>query len=177
MKRRYATPAQTHLVHTHPYGTDPALPGLQGHPNVIIETLRSRVVAKEGCVNINADLDVGPAGVSPATGSFTVADNDFTTGAAILTLGLHQLISNIDFIPGVTEVLTAAAIVTAINRLQGFTAIANGALVMVTWGGSLDEVEFYAIHYGTKVNFTPFVPDNGYFAMGRPFVTAPELTP
>lgn len=176
MKRRYATPAQTHLVGIQPWGTDPTVHGLLGQPNPTISTAKFGVISKDGGNNINARLQTGPAGPHSSTGEFTVADNDFTTGQVTLILGENRVISDIDFIPEVLVADTAAALVVAINRLPGWAATSNGALVMVEWCGPIDEVEFYALHYGTKTNFTPFVPANGFLAMGRPNITAPELT-
>lgn len=177
MKRRRATPTKTLLVGIQPWGTDPTIHGLLGQPNKTINTVEFNVISTEGGQNINANLATGPAGPTAATGEFTVADNDFTTGAAILFLGENKIISDIDFIPGVGVDDTATAIAAAISRLPGFSATSNGALVMVEWEGSFDEVEFYARHYGTKTNFSTFVPDNNFFAMGRPYISAPGLTP
>ena len=177
MKRRYATPAQTHLIRTYPYGTDPALPGLQGKPMPTMNTLTSRVINKQGGVNTNANLLTGPAGVAPATAVFTVSDNDFSTGLAVLTLGENRVISGIDFSQGVSTDASAIALAAAINRLPGFTAVADTSVVTVEWEGPIDEVEFYAVHYGSKTNYTLLTPSNGFFAMGRPAIATPVITP
>lgn len=177
MRIRRASPAQTHLVRTYPYGTDPALPGLQGKPMPIINTIRFGVISGQGGQFSNGRLLTGPGGASPATGEFTVSDNDFSTGLTVLTLGENKVISGIDFAQGVSTDATAIAIAAAISRLPGFVAVADTSVVTVGWGGSFDEVDFYAVHYGSKINYTLFTPSNGFLAMGRPAITAPEVTP
>ena len=176
MKRRSNGPSVTRLVRTYPYGTDPSLPGPAGKPPVTIDTMRFGVVTGEGGQFHNGGMVTGAAGVTPASGQFTVADNDFSTGVAVLVLGDYRIMAGVDFVPGVGVNATATAVAEAISRLTGFAATANVAVVSVTWEGPIDEVEFYALHYGNKTNFTTFVPSNGYFGMGRPMITAPVVT-
>ena len=177
VRRRFATPAQTRLIRTYPYGRDPAVPGLLGMPTPLINTVRFGIIGGEGGKSYHGNMQPGPAGVALSNGQFTVANNDFTTGLAVLVLGEYLIRSNIDFIPGVGVAATATAVAAAINRLPGFSASALGAVVTVEWGGTIDEVDFYATHYGTITNFTPLIPNNGRMAMGRPAIAAPELTP
>lgn len=176
MKRRFGGTFATRLVRTYPHGTDPALPGLIGMPTPIRNTVRFGVITGEGGSFKNGWMNAGFAGVTPSTGQFTVADNDFTTGITLLVLGEYQLIANVDYIPGVGVNATATAVAAAIARLPGFGATANGADVEVTWEGPIDEVDFYSIHYGIIENFTPFVPATGFLGMGRPSISAPQIT-
>ena len=176
MKRRFGGTFATRLVRTYPYGTDPALPGLIGAPTPIRNTMRFGVITGEGGYAKNGWMNAGAAGPIPSAGEFTVADNDFTTGIALLVLGEYKLIANVDFIPGIGVNATATAVAAAISRLPGFGATSNGPLVQVTWDGPVDEVEFYAIHYGTVVNFDPFDPVTGFIGMGRPAISAPQVT-
>ena len=177
MRRRYGTPAQTRLVRTYPHGTDPAVQGLLGHPMPIMNTVRFGIIGGPGGKPIHGNMHTDAPGVAQVNGQFTVADNDFTTGLAVLVLGEYRVISNIDFIPGVGVNDTAIAVAAAISRLPGFSATPTAAVVAVTWDGTIDVVDFYALHYGTKVNFTPFIPASGEMAMGRPAILAPEVTP
>jgi len=118
-----------------------------------------------------------PNVIFPALGQFTVANNNFGTGRAVLVIGNYRLISNIDFIPGGGAPATAAAIAVAIGRLPGFAAIPAGADVLVGYqSGPADEISFRAEHYGTVINFDPFVPANELLAAGSPNIEPPALT-
>jgi len=114
--------------------------------------------------------------VSGSTGSFVVADNDFSTGPATIVIGPYRFTSFVDFIPGAGVNATATAIATAISNVPELTATANVATVSVVWDGSCDEVDFQVYHYGTKTNFSNLTPANGFLANGYPRIGAPVLS-
>jgi len=118
----------------------------------------------------NDHMACDPGGVSPATGSFTVNDNDFSTGRAEIILGDWSVVSNVDFYPGAGVALTAANIVTAINAVvPGFRADRVGAVVTVYYDdGSANDVDFRVVHHGEKVNFNALSPSNGLLQAGNP---------
>lgn len=110
-----------------------------------------------------------PAGILPETSTFTVADNDFSTGRVEILLGNYSLVSGIDYAVGVLAADTAANIVTAINGLLEFFASRVGADVTVQYAdGSANVVTFEIRHYGTVLNITPMDPENGSMALGSP---------
>lgn len=181
MHRRVHAPTPFRvLVGTYPHHTEPdRSPPLQ--PAHTRTAVLYGPIHKDGNAQIlNGLMNTNPAtGWTPfaAMGQFTVADNNFTTGRAVLVLGNYRLISNIDFIPGGGVVATAAAICAAIDRLPGFDAAPLGANVVVGYySGPADEIEFRAEHYGTVVNFTPFVPATGELLTGSPDIEPPVLT-
>ena len=178
MRRVYGGLSFTALCPVYPHGTDPTIPGVAGSPLPIRRTVQSGNISSEGGKAIVGRMDNG-AGLAPtpATGSFTVANNNFATGRAVLVMGDYRLISNIDYIPGAGVNATATSVAAAINRLPGFDAVAVAAEVQVTWAeGPVDEVDFRAIHQGTVVNFTPFAPATGFLLVGRPVITSPLLS-
>jgi hypothetical protein len=111
-----------------------------------------------------------PAGIVPASGSFTVNDNDFTTGRAEIILGNYSIVSNVDFYPGINVAATAANIVLAISGiLPGFRADRIGAVVTVYYDdGSANDVDFRVVHLGEKVNFNALSPSTGLLQFGSP---------
>jgi len=181
MHRRVHAPTPFRvLVGTYPHHTEPdRSPPLQ--PAHTRTAVLYGPIHKDGYAQIQNGLintnPVAPFTPYPAVGQFTVADNNFTTGRAILVLGNYRLISNIDFIPGGGAAATALAIAAAIDRLPGFDALAAGINVVVGYySGSADEIDFRAEHYGTVVNFTPFIPPTGEMFTGSPNIEPPVLT-
>jgi len=102
------------------------------------------------------------------TGSFDVADNDFTTGWVELILGDFRLINGFEYTPAALDTDTAIALTAAISALEGFSATVLGTVVTVTHSNTMGEVEFRAVHRGTKTNFDTFVPNTGYLGTGDP---------
>ncbi len=164
----------TTLVGTYPHGTDPSIPGLAGMPNPIRNTFRSGNVMSQGGIFRVGNPETARTGVAGATAAITVANNDFTTGLAVLSLGYHKIVSRIDFIPGAGVNDTAAEIATAVNRLPGFSATSDAAVVSIVWEGPLDEVLLDVSHYGTATNFT-VSPTDRKFAVGSPRIGPPEI--
>jgi len=125
---------------------------------------------KAGNVLSNDHMACDPAGIVSASGSFTVNDNDFTTGRAEIVLGDYTLVSNVDFYPGVGVADTADNIVTAIHGiLPGFQADRLGAVVTVYYDdGSANDVDFRVVHHGEKVNFNTLSPSTGFLQLGSP---------
>lgn len=168
------------LVGTYPYHTEPdRSPPLQ--PPHLRTAVLYGPIHKDGNANIlNGLMDENPsapATLSPATGTFTVSDNNFGTGRSVLVIGNFRLISNVDFVPGGGAAATATVIAASINRLQGYEATALGADVTVNYtSGPADEISFRGEHYGTVTNFDSFVPDNGYLDTGSPDIQPPVLT-
>lgn len=180
MHKRVSAPTPFEiLVGTYPHETEPDLsPPLQ--PAHTRTAVLYGPVHTDGNAKIqNGLMALNPPAVTifPALGTFTVADNNFTTGRAVLVLGEFRLISNIDFIPGGGAAATATAIAAAISRLTGYAAVPVGANVIVSYGsGPADQIDFKAEHYGTHTNFTTFVPADGILAFGSPDIEPPLLT-
>lgn len=114
-------------------------------------------------------------GTAAATASFTVADNDFTTGRAPIQLGPHVLNAGLDYIPGIGLNDTASNIRAAINALPGFGAAGALAVISVTGPKGPDPVTFVIKHLGTKTNFTAITPNTGFMTPGTT-VSAPVLS-
>lgn len=113
-----------------------------------------------------------------STVDVTVVDNDFSSPAR-LRLGSFELVSGEDFTPGGTTALTASALASAIDSLDGFSAPAPaGSTVTVTGppgpGGNALLVE--AIYEGSVVNFT-LSPSNGSFGGAEPVIGPPVILP
>jgi len=145
----------------------------QGNP------VKQRMGFQEQLVNNNANhlqMGVLTGSAAPATATLTVADNDFTTGAAILTIGEYELISNIHYTPGGAVNLTAIAIATAISNLPGFSATPVAADVVITGsiGPDGDSIAFSVVYEGTKTNFT-MNPTTKFFNAGAPVVGSPVI--
>jgi hypothetical protein len=168
----------TVLVGHFPYGSDPShnQPVFQNPP-----PLRQGIthqVLSVGDRRVNAQNHVGlmDGALSPKVATLTVANNDFTTGAAVITLGQYTLTSFIDFVPAGSTALTAAALAAAISLLHGFTATDNGSDVEIEYTfGPANTVDFSVIHHGTIENFTPLVPDTGVMDNGGPNFDAVDL--
>jgi hypothetical protein len=111
------------------------------------------------------------------TVQLTVDDNDFSTGPVVITLGLYELVSGVDYAIGAAAANTAVNLAAAIDNLPGYTApVPAGVVVDVSYDlAPADEVEFLVVHHGTIINFTPIVPDDGFMANGAPAITAPAL--
>jgi len=166
--------AITQLVGLFPHGPDPVWPGLYGKPLPRFQAINMGVVTK-GQVNQNGRMTPAPGGATPCTGQLTVADNDFSTGRVELVLGNYRLINSVDYQVGVAAINTAANLAAAISRYSGFRATALGAVVTIVAAATADVIDFRALHYGTKVNFTPLTPTAGILALGSPQISAPVL--
>ncbi len=170
----------TVLVGTLQYGSDPSSndTAFQAPPR-LREAVRYQPLNTnwDGAVHANHVNGAFVGAIAPKTGDFTVADNDFSTGVALLILGEFELTSNIDYAIGGTTTVTADNMVVAISRLPGFSASNVGAVVTVEFStGPASEVEFRASHRGTVTNFTPLDPATGFMGNGGPGVSAPVLT-
>jgi hypothetical protein len=178
MRRRFGGPSFMMLTPVHPYGTDPTVPGLLGSPLPLRHTTTCGPIRLDRQFII-ARMNEDPLGINPQQCTFLVANNDFSTGRAILHLGDHRLISGVDFEIGLNVNATATNIIAAVNRLGGGLAAAAGAVpngVVVTIDDQpISKVDCRVVHYGTIVNFTTFDPDDGFMAGGRPEITAPLL--
>jgi hypothetical protein len=163
------------LVHTYAAGTDPSE---RANPRPIRNTVTTEVALVDGGHQVlNANIRQDVWGLAPEMGSFTVLDNDFSTGSVSLTLGDYQLISYVDFTPGATVHDTALAISASITKLPGFSASVVGAVVSVIYDtGTADIVEFSVLQLGQKVNLGNFTPNNGYLAVGSPSIQPPIIT-
>jgi|SaaInlLV_10m_DNA_4_1040232.scaffolds.fasta_scaffold01534_3 hypothetical protein len=180
MRRSYGGDNFTMLVGHKDGPSDPSRNG-GGAPALIRNTISLATIRTQGGKFQNgAMVDASPLAppVAGSSGTFTVNDNDFTTGPAVLVLGSYKLTSYVDYTPGGGVAATATAIAAAISRLTGMSATANVAVVAVVWeGGPNDEVEFRAQHYGSKTNFNTFTPNilPGFMGSGFPVVGAPVL--
>jgi hypothetical protein len=163
------------LVGTHPYGSQP---NTNVNAPFVRKTVTTQVIQTDkDAVNTNARMGLSGWGIdTPAYGSLTVLDNDFSTGEVIIQLGNYQLISYIDFQPGVSVNATATAIASAISRLPGYSANAGGAVVVVIYDvGTADQIEFTVLQLGSKVNLGNLTPNNGLLAVGSPCVQPPII--
>ncbi|MBV6342825.1 hypothetical protein [Candidatus Magnetobacterium casense] len=102
-------------------------------------------------------------------------------------LGNFILISNVDFLVGMNVNATAVNLATAISRLPDFAATVVGPVVSVTYGPTMDEVEFWALHLGTRYNLecnpvdsfitsSPSIGGFSFMNFGSPSIGAPALT-
>jgi len=181
MHKRVTAPSPFEvLVGTYPHHTEP-----DRSPPVQPAHTRTAVlygpIHKDGNAQIQNGLmdrnPLAPTDIFPAVGQLLVANNDFTTGRAVIVLGNFRLISNIDFIPGGAAALTAAAIAAAIDRLPGYDGVAVGPGVVIGYtAGPADEIDFKVEHYGTITNFTMLNPADGLLASGSPDIEPPLLT-
>lgn len=112
---------------------------------------------------------------TPANGTITVANNDFSTGRARIQLGDWDLLSGVDFQQGALAANTASLIAAAIAALPGFGATANGAVVTVTYVNTIADIDFRVWHYGTITNFT-LSPTTGLLNFGVPAISGPTFT-
>lgn len=87
-------------------------------------------------------------------GTVTVADNDFSTGQAILTILDWVFVANLDFLVGGTVNATATALAAAIDAVPILSATALAAVVTVEAPYGLDPITFTVLHLGTKTNYT-----------------------
>lgn len=170
MGRNHGQPFKM-LVGNFPYGSfpDQNLPAYQNPPPS--RQAISHQVLTVGDRRTSAQNHIGRnLGTSaPKTAQLTVADDDFTTGVAVLTLGDYVLTSAIDYVVGGGVAVTATNLAAAINTLPGFEAAVLGAVVSVVYTlGPANSVDFFVTYYGTIVNFTPLVPDLGVMGNGTP---------
>ena len=179
-KRVHGPPAFKMLVRTYPSGTDPS-----ASPPVLPVPLRNMVTSGPILFDGNTVLQIGrfvvdpggPPPIAPAFGRVVVADNDFSTGRAIVLLGDFKLISNIDFIPGADVNATAITLAAAISNLPGYIGTPIGAAVRINYySGPSDQITLEARHYGSIANFTPIIPATGEMAVGWPRIGPPLLT-
>ncbi len=87
-------------------------------------------------------------------GDITVADNDFTTGVASVTVAEHTVVAGLDFLIGAGDADTATNLAAALDRFPDVEASALAAVVSVSVAYRLGPAEFSAKHLGTIVNFT-----------------------
>jgi hypothetical protein len=87
-------------------------------------------------------------------GVITVADNDFTTGTATVTVAEHTLIAGLDFMVGATLAATATNLATALDRFPDVTAAPSGVTAIVSVAYRPGPAAFEAQHLGTILNFT-----------------------
>jgi hypothetical protein len=160
----------TVLVGNFPYGSDPThnLPAFQA-PTPSRQAATHQVLTV-GDNRVSAQNHIGLMVGAPAvkTGTLTVADNDFSTGTAVLALGDFTLTSGIDYVIGGSVNATATNIAAAITTLPGFEATAVAADVTIDYtSGPADIVDFRVVYYGTKTNFT-LSPTDGFLGNGGP---------
>lgn len=110
-----------------------------------------------------------------ASGTITVADNDFGAPATIY-LGGFVLVSGEHYTPGGGTGDTAIAIAAAIDTLPGFTAIVVGDDVTVAGpsGPNGNALLFSASFGGAIQNFT-LDPASGHLTGGEPLVGPPLI--
>ena len=110
-----------------------------------------------------------------ATGTLTVADNNFSEPAYIY-LGNYTLMSGSQFAVGGGAAATATNIAAAINACPGFSALAAGTLVTITGpaGPAGNTILFAATYEGTIQNFT-LVPTDGSLTGAEPILGPVEI--
>lgn len=156
---------------------DPSV-GLAAVP--IRSTYTSQVIT-DGAGRATVGLLTGnPA---PATGSFVVASNDFSTGNALINVGPFTLVAGVDFAVenaggALSTAVIAANIAHAFQGLPNLSAVSDALTSRVTISGSspLQGFAFSVSHRGTVANFTAVTPANGYLAGGSPIVGPPQIT-
>jgi len=168
----------TCLVGNFPYGSDPShnLPQFQVPPPN--RQAITHQVLTVGDNQVSAQNHVGrmDGAIAPKIASLTVADNDFSTGAAVLTLGDFTFTAGVDYVVGGAVGATATNLAAAISTLPHYTATPSGADVDIEYtGGPADQVDFRVTYYGTITNFTPLVPATGFMDNGGPNFDAVTL--
>lgn len=154
-------------------GSDPSR-GAAGTPAKHLSTVTTQLFDVEGRRDASGLLGGGPPWTA-LTCSLTVADNDFTNRAEII-LGNYVLISNIDYAIGGGVAATATNIAAAISLLPEFSASALGAVVSISYGPTLSQVDFRVRHSAAIYNFTTLVPDTGIMTLGAPIILPPTIT-
>lgn len=164
------------LVGQHPYGTSPDFVNTAlGQPPLLRRGFEQAIINQGGARYIMARSGVVPPS-SAQIGSLTVADNDFATGVSYLELGVFKLIAGLDFLIGAAVADTATNLAAAISNLPGYLAMAIGPVVTLQYAaGPMDLISFRARYEGTKINFTPLVPETGFLAPGAPAAVAPLI--
>ena len=119
-----------------------------------------------------------PAG-SPqnATGTITVNALPAILGTTTIHLGEYVLTSDVEFVVDpASGANTAAALPTAINNLDGYSAVPAGAVVTVTGplGVLGNEAAFYAS--GISPYLFVFDPDTGAMSGAEPEIGPPTIT-
>jgi len=143
-------------------------------PSTLKVSASFTTVSKDGGTGQNARMTLAGGVTASQTGTFTVADNDFSGGRVELVLGDYRIVNSVEYQIGAAVADTATNIAAAISALPGFQAVADDAAVTVTYGGGpVDEVEFRAVHHGSVTNFTPFSPATGLMGGGSPAIGAP----
>lgn len=168
----------TVLVGNFPYGSDPSrnLPVYQ-NPSPIRQGVTHQILT-EGDKRVSARNTVGllDGAIANKTASLTVADNDFSTGKAIIQLGEYLITSEVDYAIGGGVNATATNIAASIDNLPRFTASPTGAQVDIGYsGGPANIVTFRVFYYGTKTNFNPISPEDGLMGNGTPNYSAVDL--
>lgn len=113
----------------------------------------------------------------PSTGTVEVMDNTFTSNAT-LYLGPYTITANVDYTPGGTTDLTAAALAAAIDALPDFTASALASVVTISgpFGPTGNELRFEAVYAGSVANFA-LTPTDVSLTDGEPFIGPPNILP
>jgi len=168
----------TCLIGNFPYGSfpDQNLPAYQNPPPNRQAFTHQVLTIGDSRVSAQNHVGLMDGAIAPKVGSLTVADDDFTTGVAVLYLGDFTLTSDVDYVTGGGVAVTAANIAAAILPLPGFVANAVGATVTINYtSGPADEVPFRVVYYGTKTNFAPVIPNDGLLGNGGPHFDAIAL--
>lgn len=168
MSKIYPTAPFTVLVANHSGQVDS-----KGNRVEIRQGFQQQQVLSEPGQNYHALLTGAPAA---STGEVVVADNDFTTGQAILFLGEFKLINGEQYTPGGSTALTATALAAAIDNLDGFSASAAVSTVTITGplGPTGGNVLFKVLYTGTVANFT-LTPTDGTLTVGGPTLAGPQI--
>lgn len=169
----------TCLVGNFPYGSYPDhnMPVYQNPPPN--RQAITHQVLSVGDARVNAQNHIGRIGgaISPKVASLVVADDDFTTGIAVIFLGDYTLTSDVDYVTGGGAAVTAANLAAAIDTLPGFNAtVSAGTQVDIEYViGPANQVDFSVVYYGTIENFTPVTPTTGEMGNGGPNFDAVTL--
>ena len=170
-------------------GSDPSR-GPAGNPDVAISTYTRQSFPEvpgrgPNCTypgikgtTTRTGLLSNPAG-SPqnATGTITVNAAPAILGVTTIHLGEYVLTSDVEFaVDPASGGNTAAALSTAINNLDGYSAVPAGAVVTVTGpvGVLGNEADFRA--GGVSPYLFAFSPDTGAMAGAEPEIGPPTIT-
>lgn len=128
---------------------------------------------------INARMDPF-GGTPPPTGDVEVVDDSFAGLSASVFVGPYELVSNRDFVTGGGLAATAANLAAAISELDGYSAIAIGAVVTVEGPQGQFGLRFEADYRGGAQNFDfTYVAEDGVLSqgIGEGPIVPPEILP